>query len=187
MSHYTVLVIGDDIEGQLAPFDENIDVPEYCSGEVSLEDQKRFKEFYTKEDSDLNNLSLKDLYNLKGKEWNFNAWRMDSKGVWNEYSNYNPDSKWDWYAIGGRWEGKLELKNRQECNSAFKKDIVFPKDFKTYAVLNKGVWSEAGAMGWFGMSKATEEDEAEFDKSYFEKFIKHLPEDTRLTIVDCHI
>ncbi len=25
-------------------------------------------------------------------------------------SQYNPDSKWDWYTIGGRWQGMLKLK-----------------------------------------------------------------------------
>ena len=29
MSHFTVLVIGDDVEGQLAPYDEEIQVDPY--------------------------------------------------------------------------------------------------------------------------------------------------------------
>ena len=28
----------------------------------------------------------------------------------NIISTYNPDSKWDWYEIGGRWSGMLLIK-----------------------------------------------------------------------------
>lgn len=41
MSHFTVMVIGDDPEGQLAPFDENESVEEYCTGEVSEDDKQQ--------------------------------------------------------------------------------------------------------------------------------------------------
>ena len=40
---------------------------------------------------------------------------------------YNPNSKWDWYSIGGRWSGFLPLKeldsegNRLTTNEAFVK------------------------------------------------------------------
>ena len=40
------MVIGDDPEGQLAPFDENKEVEEYCTGEVSEEDKQEMMEFY---------------------------------------------------------------------------------------------------------------------------------------------
>lgn len=40
------MVIGDDPEGQLAPFDENEEVEEYCTGEVSEEDKQEMMEFY---------------------------------------------------------------------------------------------------------------------------------------------
>ena len=33
-------------------------------------------------------------------------------------STYNPNSKWDWYDIGGRWKGKLLLKNGAPADSA---------------------------------------------------------------------
>lgn len=40
MSHFVVMVIGDNPEQQLAPYDENLEVPEYCDGEVSDADKK---------------------------------------------------------------------------------------------------------------------------------------------------
>lgn len=33
-------------------------------------------------------------------------------------STYNPNSKWDWYAIGGRWGGELILKNGHRDDEA---------------------------------------------------------------------
>ena len=40
--------------------------------------------------------------------------RLLSEGLLNEagdlYETFNPDAKWDWYQIGGRWQGSLILK-----------------------------------------------------------------------------
>lgn len=60
--------------------------------------------------------------------------------------------------------------------------------FYTYAVLTpNGKWYEPGKMGWWGISNATPEEEAEFEKNYEEKFIKNVNPEWKLTIVDCHI
>jgi len=175
----------------------------------------------------------------------------------------NPNAKWDWYQIGGRWAGFFKLKNGKEgvlgskswCNKdkeidknradqAFKKDIDFegmlsdnfeknskiyddfeemmksdPKKAKqeaywsfgienkgdkdnfipetreeyikrtsfpsTFAVLKDGKWYEKGEMGWWAMV-SNEKDPSEWHKE-FQKLLKDLPDDTLLTIVDCHI
>ena len=55
----------------------------------------------------------------------------------------------------------------------------------TYAVLKDGKWYERGQMGWFGIS-SNEKDPEEWSSNFY-KLIDSLPEDTRLTIVDCHI
>ena len=34
--------------------------------------------------------------------------QQNSEGVWGRYTN--PNSKWDWWTIGGRWSGLLMLK-----------------------------------------------------------------------------
>ena len=38
----------------------------------------------------------------------------------NLISHYNPDSRWDWYSIGGRWSGFLPLKDRDEEGNPMK-------------------------------------------------------------------
>lgn len=43
---------------------------------------------------------------------------------------YNPKGKWDWYEIGGRWEGSLKLGDGKKVDSALLRDvdISFDKD-----------------------------------------------------------
>ena len=53
-----------------------------------------------------------ELYDRYGYSWNTNDWRFNPvNGKWQEYSTYNPNSKWDWYAEKhGRWEGAIKTK-----------------------------------------------------------------------------
>lgn len=148
MSHFTVLVIGEDIENQLAPFNEDIVLPPYKVGEVPEEDKLRFIKYYNKEfDSEKENIDEKfnSLYKEFGDDWNSNSWKKDSQGIWVEYSTYNPNSKWDWYSIGGRWSDFFKLKNGKYADEAKKSDIDFQsmrddakaKALKRYAEIEK--------------------------------------------------
>ena len=114
MSHFTVVVIGDNYEGQLDPYSENIEVDEYLDSVVTDEQKEFFTEHYVKiypKDSDL---SFDALYKKHGKDWNGNKWKKNEDGVYCSYSTYNPDSKWDWYSVGGRWSGYFRLKEGRE-------------------------------------------------------------------------
>lgn len=55
----------------------------------------------------------------------------------------------------------------------------------TFAVLKDGQWYEKGEMGWWGIVS----DEKEPDKwgEEFNKLLDELPEDTLLSLYDCHI
>lgn len=55
----------------------------------------------------------------------------------------------------------------------------------TFAVLKDGKWYERGEMGWWGIVS----DEIEVDKwnDEFKKLIDELPDDTLLSLYDCHI
>lgn len=121
MSHATVLVIGNNFKEQLAPYDENIKVPEYCEGAVSKKELKSFRECYTtckkertygvqsqKEANENKKLTTNKLYAKFGNDWNGNVWKMKD-GKLHEYSTCNPKSKWDWYSVGGRWAGFFKL------------------------------------------------------------------------------
>lgn len=45
---------------------------------------------------------------------------------------YNPDGKWDWYQIGGRWNNLLKLKSGAYTNSGKIKELDFSIDQKVY-------------------------------------------------------
>lgn len=55
--------------------------------------------------------SFDETYAKFGKDWNGNSWRKDENGVWAIYSTYNPDSKWDGYSVGGRWDKSIKTKS----------------------------------------------------------------------------
>jgi len=267
MSHFTVLVINtkgeDNVEEMLEPFYEGNDVPEYVADEVTDKDWERFRDFYIKKDKENSTMSNEKLYEKYGDDWNSNCWRKDENDVWKEYSTYNPDSKWDWWVIGGRWRGMLRLKKgktgivgesgvfdnppmyeggvdqakfgdidwdlmnsnpddfekysrqwelivegdepknddeKKAVDYNYYKPEYYTKKygnketyikammlFSTYAVLKDGKWFEPGEMGWWGVSHASKEDKLDFELNFYTKFLKDLPEDALLTVVDCHI
>lgn len=57
------------------------------------------------------------------------------------------------------------------------------REITTWAVLKDGQWHEYGKMGWWGMSS---DDDDDWPRRCME-LIESLPDDTLLTIVDCHI
>ena len=53
----------------------------------------------------------------------------DSDG--NIYSTYNPDSKWDWWVVGGRFRNQLPV-GKHLANEAFVEDVSFEEDHENY-------------------------------------------------------
>lgn len=107
MSHFAVMVIGN-IEEQLAPFQENNmeDCPEkYLKFKVYDHDSK-IRWFNSKEDA------VKE----------FGESHIEEEGFWE-----NPNAKWDWYMIGGRYSDRLLHKNGKWCNFLYKKDLDIDK------------------------------------------------------------
>lgn len=198
MSHSTVLVLfpskPDDVEAAvtraLAPFDKNIEVPEYtkpcyCIGSAARDAARKaaidahgnpddiWSAFWRLHDAQTEDSEAIDA-----------AWKIaigpfaeardaalaahpekDSpehdcdacSGTGQRPMTYNPKSKWDWYVIGGRWEGLIP---DDACNVA-----VIPPGVRTFAVLEPdGTWNEQGKMDWFGMVADEKDDwDAQFD------------------------
>jgi hypothetical protein len=55
----------------------------------------------------------------------------------------------------------------------------------TFAVLKDGEWYEKGEMGWWGC--VSDEKDPEEWNNQFNKLLEELPEDTLLSVFDCHI
>lgn len=156
MSHFTVLVIGDNIEEQLAPYQENNmgDCPrEYL--EFNDQEDEFLSEYkvegvemlrlpdgelgYSWDNKDIEDSCPKEYINHRDRfktfeefvnEWHGNPRRDREKqrfGYWE-----NPRAKWDGYRIGGRWDGFFLLKNGRRADQALKKDIDFVKMSEEY-------------------------------------------------------
>lgn len=129
MSHFVVLVIGDDVDLQLAPFNEQPDKDdphvefvfddqtdefrkEYDEGSVKIikypDGSWVFAHAATDDDKAAQiapvSANFSELYSTFEefcKEWH--GTEPNEQGRYG-YSS-NPKAKWDWYTIGGRWSG----------------------------------------------------------------------------------
>lgn len=99
-------------------------------------------------------------------------------------STYNPNSKWDWYVIGGRWDKSLKTLSGEEVNEAYVNEIDWTKTTPFAYVTPDGNWHEQGEMGWFAC--VSNEKDKESWKTEFKEFVKTL-DDVIVTVVDCHI
>lgn len=150
MSHFCVLVIGEDVDGQLAPYQENNmgDCPkEYLKfNDLTTELKEEYendkvrrlrgprgglhspydKEFKNPKYSSFSRTAeekewlvpegytevevpLKEVFTFKQFAEGYHGYKKDPKsgryGYWE-----NPNRKWDWHTIGGRYMGRLKLK-----------------------------------------------------------------------------
>lgn len=143
------------VEELLAPFDENIEMEPYIyktkeqivkEFRESVEEMKKSMEAYEKGEYDTKKYSTYWLKGDSGELTDYNKERLelyeksdeeiyqwyregedeecfDKDG--NELSTYNPKSKWDWYSVGGRWDGYFKLKDGSNANSAKISDIIW--------------------------------------------------------------
>lgn len=101
MSHFTVLVIhepDEDMAELLAPYDENTQVDPHKE-RIAADDVKRVAKDAVGDDAI--RAALTDYYELSADK--------DDEG-WFYLSTYNPDSKWDWWVVGGRWGNYFDVK-----------------------------------------------------------------------------
>ena len=159
-----------------------------------------------------------EVYKENGNEWNGNSWRINpNSGLWEEYSTYNPDSKWDWWADGGRWAYSIKTKYGEFVNECllgeidwtdFKDGDYYKKPVKnwkgeTYRKLKKNVrWhftktempfcfvvdGEWIEKGQMGYWAMTSNEMS--NEEWSDKMItilEKLPEDSECYLVDFHI
>ena len=109
MSHFTVMVIGENPEKQLAPYQENNmgNCPEeYLSFIDKTEELKKDWEEISEDEKTGPNNSFESYVEGNGYKKNM------AEEKYGYYENIN--AKWDWYVLGGRWTGFLKLKDGAE-------------------------------------------------------------------------
>lgn len=109
MSHFKALVIGDDIEDQLAPYDENIEMDPYrVEGYDDLEEVEKALG-WDRHEKNTRPQGLTDPGDdLDARfeilsDWNGGELRINREtGHIEQWSRYNPLSKWDYWIVGVR-------------------------------------------------------------------------------------
>lgn len=179
MSHFITLVFtkenGRTVEELLAPYDENIvyapyvlytreqaiakirkEIEDYKNGPYTeyVSSPKKYEESHPNAEH-INYLKNKFPKKLK---WTDDECYEDMKGRFDEdmiklngdlLSTYNPNSKWDWYTIGGRWNNYLKTLSGETTNEDYASEIDW-KDIIPFAFVTPiGEWHERGEMGWW--------------------------------------
>lgn len=154
MSHFTVGVITksgtrNEVRKLLAPFNEELEVKTITSKEEIVERAKQwivdymgspiYKEFtkdpveYAKDKRKAHMDFLMSEFPKMRKMTDDELHQRETEHLEPEdilpdgsvISYYNPDSKWDWWAIGGRWNNIITTKKGEKVNTAQIKDIDF--------------------------------------------------------------
>lgn len=102
-------------------------------------------------------------------------------------STYNPDSKWDWWVIGGRWDGWItgnEDTSREsiEDNIATTEQAIERGVIPHAIIAPDGQWQERGQMGWWAILITENEDWDAQAKEILSGYPGH-----QLLILDAHI
>jgi len=238
VSHFFVAVLTrtgslEEVELLLAPYDENISVPEYeedcfCVGRAARDEARKAAEA---EIGTLESLgaSFRDAHGDKPSMWAFSdeaqlLWQKrlaqfnaaeekafqqhplrhapdssceECRGTGKRTSTYNPRSRWDWWVVGGRWNGEIAGNPHDDGDGGFNygdefhrienNQIPVPevlaRDMLPFAIVTPdGEWHEKGEMMWFGMVANMREDWPQRARDLLER---HL--DCIAVGVDCHI
>ena len=190
MSHFFTVVIVpgntefDQIESKvqelLSPFNENLTVEPY-KVYFDAEEIQQMADFYEVSAQNLAALAKKMI------DWTGQEGGVDDKGLY-KITTYNPKSKWDWYTIGGRYDGRLkgEASNTDE---GLYRNILLAKQLeqklKCFAIITPdGEFHERGQMHWFGIVTDQKEND-DWDEEIIKTIQKY--QNDILVAVDCHI
>lgn len=122
-------------------------------------------------------------------------------GTGTHKSTYNPISKWDWWRIGGRWDGWVHGAWRESVDGGFNfgaeheqvafnsthvSDLLARDELPVpFAVLTPdGVWHEKGQMHWLAIVKNPKQS-ADWEAEVRTLYEQHR--DCLAVAVDCHI
>jgi hypothetical protein len=208
MTHFTVgIIIPNSVSPSsldtylfdaMEPYDEATEVEPYVSYSVEqakadLErDIARLERIIERQDADYNPDKCREAIDKlrvttpddKYREYIAHHEHFNSEGE--PTSTYNPDSKWDWWVIGGRWDGWINDRESSEesiaDNTASTADTLQRGKIPHAFITPDGLWHEHGQMGWWGIM-LTENDGWE---SEAKAILTQYPE-CYVLILDAHI
>jgi hypothetical protein len=140
--HYCVFVIigsNTNIETRVAealdPFAEDLRVAPYRI-HFSHDDVVRMASHYQLSPSNLHLLAEKI------EDWTGRTGGVDRDGLY-RLCDFNPDGRWDWYEIGGRWDGHIPYSRQNTARAATLAQAAYLEKCLPYFVLTpNGEWIE---------------------------------------------
>jgi len=178
--HFSLLVIGDDIEEQIGAYDEQLTQPHWsvADDEFLTETIRIHGPKFTLED-------------VQQEAWRGGAEyaRILKDGTVKLGSSFNPDGRWDWWVAGGRWSGVLPLKEEQ-----IDEKTGTVRDGASSSRLGDVLWCETSLSlihsilrngEWFDLKRPEDGEESLMEQ--FRTLTEGLSGDTPVHIIDCHV
>ena len=168
MTHFVVIVVADsekEVDELLLPYSEFTGVEPYFREETDLEEMA---EYYKIDHPTPENL-LAHMKAWVGYEGEIRD------GILGYMSTFNPNSKYDWHTIGGRWD---DIVPENQC-----KVSEIPKYFTNppSVIITPEGWHASKDWGWWGRSTPIDEGKEEL-AAIMEKYKDH-----NCFVVDCHV
>ncbi len=176
MTHFTVGIIvpedrlphtHDFVTDQMTPYDENLRVDPYVCYSVEQarseieRDLQRLERIIERQDSEYNLDKCRELVarlrtttpEQKYREYLGFHESFNARGE--PISTSNPAGKWDWYTIGGRWDGWINgiksTRGRVADNLAPTEQALERGVIPHAIITPDGQWQERGQMGWWAI------------------------------------
>lgn len=153
-----------------------------------------YAKFFIDRNADLFN-DFEKQYEKYGIDWNNYRWRKNGDGVWESWSESNPNAKYDWFLLGGNWERAIKTNDNQYVDDCYLEEIDwtddggdryhYTKNDVPWCLVIDGVWYERDEYMPAGNNKHKKGKEAWND--IFMGLIENLPGDCLVSNVDFHI
>lgn len=185
MHYFTFVIIdptGDPemlVTEKLAPFNEQLKVAPYREY-LDKSDIARMAEHYQLKRNDLQALAqrLEDWHGWPGG--------VDGKRLFYT-TTLNPDGRWDWYEIGGRWNGRIKGAKRNVISTrALRKSPHLKDALPFYVVTPEGTWLEH--QSFFQQGLGTKRSQQKRDAGWLREVTEVLEDypKHRVVAVDIH-
>jgi hypothetical protein len=99
-------------------------------------------------------------------------------------SQLAPTKLKEWNSVNSFKFSFIDLEDFQSTREDYVKRVG-DAAFSSFAVIKDGVWYQKGEMGWWGMASNTKE-QGDWNKE-ISNLLVDLPDDTLISIYDCHI
>ena len=160
MTHFVGIVIADDedqLEQILSPYDEGKpSVPYFVPvRDEATDNWNEFEAMCRQYGTDDPQKLLEHVEDWCGAPGEI------KDGVLGYYSTYNQDSKWDWYEVGGRWDGVVPNNQclAEEVIGHFEKNTEAKDPYIPSVLVDKKGWHTTKDWGWWGTSREVEGQE----------------------------